>query len=49
MLLIDSGIRQDAEEKIKSTIKEANCFLDEINIQTSKLSFFSELITNRGN
>ena len=49
MLLIDSGIRQEAEEKIKSTIKEANLLLNKINIETNKLSFFSELITNRGN
>jgi len=49
ILLIDSGIRQEAEEKIKSTINEANLLLNEINIETNKLSFFSELITNRGN
>jgi len=49
ILLIDSGIRQKAEEKIKSTIKEANLLLNGLNIETDKLSFFSNLITNRGN
>ena len=48
-LLIDSGIRQKAEEKIKSTIKEADFILDGLNIETDKLSFFSKLITNREN
>ena len=49
ILLIDSGIRQKAEEKIKLTIKEADLLLNELNIETDKLSFFSNLITNRGN
>ena len=49
ILLIDSGIRQKAEEKIKSTIEEADLLLNELNIETDKLSFFSNLITNRGN
>jgi len=49
ILLIDSGIRQKAEEKIKSTIKEADLLLNGLNIETDKLSFFSNLITNRGN
>ena len=49
ILLIDSGIRQEAEEKIKSTIKEADLLLNEMNFETNKLSFFSKLITNRGN
>jgi geranylgeranyl pyrophosphate synthase len=49
ILLINSGIRQKAEEKIKSTIKEADLLLNELNIETDKLSFFSNLITNRGN
>ena len=48
-LLIDSGIRQKTEEKIKSTIKEADLLLNELSIETDKLSFFSNLITNRGN
>ena len=48
-LLIDSGIREEAQEKIKSTIKEADIRLSELNIDTEKLSFFSNLITNRGN
>ena len=49
ILLIDSGIRQKAEEKIKSTIEEADFLLNELNIETDRLSFFSNLITNRGN
>ena len=49
ILLIDSGIRQKAEEKIKSTIKEADLLLNGLNIETDKLSFFSNLITTRGN
>ena len=49
ILLIDSGIRQKAEEKIISTIKEADLLLNVLNIGTDKLSFFSNLITNRGN
>ena len=49
ILLIDSGIRQKAEEKITSTIKEADLLLNGLNIETDKLSFFSNLITNRGN
>ena len=49
ILLIDSGIRQKAEEKITSTIKEADLLLNGLNIETDKLSFFSDLITNRGN
>jgi geranylgeranyl diphosphate synthase type II len=49
ILLIDSGIRQKAEEKIKSIIEEADLTLNELNIETDKLSFFSNLITNRGN
>ena len=48
-VLIDSGIRQKAEEKINSTIKEADLLLSELNIDIEKLSFFSNLITNRGN
>lgn len=48
-LLIDLGIRQKTEEKIKSIIKEADLLLNELNIETDKLSFFSNLITNRGN
>ncbi|MBC8311726.1 MAG: polyprenyl synthetase family protein [Candidatus Marinimicrobia bacterium] len=48
-LLIDSGIRQKAEGKIKSVIKEADLLLNELNIETEKLSFFSNLITIRGN
>ena len=49
ILLIDSGIRQKAEEKIKSTIKEADLLLNGLNIETDKLSFFSNLITTGGN
>ena len=49
ILLIDSGIRQKAEEKIKSTIKKANLLLNELKIEKDKLSFFSNLITNREN
>jgi len=48
-LLIDSGIRQKTEEKIKSTIKEADLLLNELYFETDKLSFFSNLITNREN
>ncbi|MBT5078381.1 MAG: polyprenyl synthetase family protein [Candidatus Marinimicrobia bacterium] len=48
-LLSDSGIHQEAQEKIKLTIKEADLLLSELNIDTNKLSFFSNLITNRGN
>ena len=48
-VLIDSGIRQKAEEKINSTIKEADLLLSELNIDIEKLSFFSNIITNRGN
>ena len=48
-LLIASGIRRKAEEKIKSTIKEAELQLNGLNFETDKLSFFSNLITNRGN
>jgi len=47
ILLVDSGIRQKAEEKVKSTIKEANSILNELKVETDKLSFFSSLITNR--
>ena len=49
ILLIDSGIIQKAEGKIKSTIEEADFLLDELKIETDRLSFFSNLITNRGN
>jgi len=48
-LLMNSGICEEAEEKIISTIKEADLLLSELNIDTEKLSFFSNLITNRGN
>jgi len=48
-LFSDSGIDQKAQEKIKSTIKEADLLLSELNINTDKLLFFSNLITNRGN
>ena len=49
ILLIDSGIRQKAEEKIKLTIEKADLLLNELKIETDKLSFFSNLIINRGN
>jgi len=48
-LFSDSGIDQKAQEKINSTIKEADLVLSELNIDTDKLTFFSNLITNRGN
>ena len=48
-ILIQSGIRQEAESLVKCIINEADSILNQLNINTDKLKYFSNLITNRGN
>ncbi len=48
-ILIHSGIRQEAESLVKRIIDEADSILSQLNINTDKLKYFSNLITNRGN